>query len=473
MAWHLELMRNSGTNIRERIVWFLHSHLPVKISKALYSENLFYQNKLFRHYAYGDFKTMFRKLCADNAMLRFLDNNTNDKDNPNENFGREMLELYSIGRGEQIGEGNYTNYTEVDIKAATRILTGYETTDEGNDAYTNVDPDTLIPTGRFKSASVGGKEVANRHTPEGQTFSSAFGGQTISPSELSGGYATVAAAEDQMDQMIDMIFAQDATAEFITRKVYRFFVYYVIDDNIETNIIKPLAQIFKSSGYKLETLIRKLLSSEHFFDTDNAVTTDNISGAIIKSPIDLVMGVCRLFNVSFPTDASTLYNTVYKDGLIDGLIKQGISLYEPFEVAGYPAYFQVPNFNRNWITPYYIAYRYQFADLIFVGKNYQGKDLGIQLDILSWVKDTNNVADPSDAAALVSRLVELLFPFGIDADREDYFLTTIFLEGYPNAGYWTQAWNDYLNNPSVSGTVYNNLKRLLVKMMQSPEFQLI
>ena len=470
MAWHLELMRTSGTNIRERIVWFLHSHLPTKISKAVRAENLYYQNKLYRYYALGSFKTLFRKWCADNANLHFLDNDTNDKDSPNENFAREMMELYSIGRGEQKGDGDYTNYTEVDVKAATRVLTGYQTTDGD---FLTLDQDNMIPAGELKSASVGGKEVANRHDPSKKQFSYAFNNLIIEPDELSGGYATVAAAEGELDELINMLFDQDATAEFITRKIYRFFVYYIIDDTVETNIIKPLAQDFKSNNYDLPRLIKNLLSSQHFFDTDNGVTDDNISGAIIKSPVDLVMGVCRLFNVTFPADTMTLYSTVYKDGLIDGLIKQGVNLYEPFEVAGYPAYFQVPNYNRNWITPYYMAYRYQFADLIFVGKNYKGDDLGIQLDVLSWVKDTNNVSDPSDAEALVDRLIELMYPFPVDDARKNYFLTDVFLEGYANAGYWTQAWNDYLANPSASATVYNNLKRLLVKMMQSPEFQLI
>lgn len=468
IAWHLEQMRNSGTNIRERIVWFLHSHLPAKISKVKRSESLYYQNKLYRYYAFGSFKTLFRKVCVDNAMLRFLDNDTNDASDPNENFAREMMELYSIGRGKQVGDGNYTTYTETDVKAAARVLTGYET----DETYQTLDPDTGIPAGNMRSITVNGKLVANHHTTNPKQFSSSFQKKIIQPADVTGGYATVKAAEGELDEMINMIFDQNATAKFLTRKIYRFFIYYIIDDNSETNIITPLAQKFKDSGYMLPTLIRSLLSSQHFFDADNTDTSDDTKGAIIKSPIDLVLGICRMFNITFPTDSSTLYKTVYKQGLIDALIKEGINLYEPYDVAGYPAYFQVPNFNRNWITPYYMAYRYQFADLILNGKNHNGGDLGIQLDILNWVKDKTNVSDPSDAQALVSRLAELLYPFPLSSDRLNYFLTNIFLDGYANANYWTQAWKAYESDPSTSSTVLARLNTLLSKMMQSPEFQL-
>jgi uncharacterized protein (DUF1800 family) len=468
LAWQLENYRTGGTSVRERIVWFLHTHMPTSREKVIRSESIYYQNALYRYYAFDSFKTLFRKICIDNAMLVYLDNGLNDAASPNENFAREMFELYSIGRGPQIAEGNYTNYTESDIRAAARVLTGYQ----ADETYSNNDADTGIPIGRLITTGSGVNEIANRHDPGSKQFSAAFQNRIIAPSALVDGYASRQAAEAELDDLIDMIFDQDETARFITRKIYRHFVYYRIDDEIETNIIRPLATQFKSSGYSLPSLIRTLLSSIHFFDTDNADNADDTRGAIIKSPIDLIIGVCRLFDINFPAASSTLYKTVYQEGLIDAVYRQGLDLYKPFDVAGYDAYYQFPSFNRSWITPYNLAYRYQFADRIMSGTNHQGNPLGIQLDILSWVQDTANISDPSDASILVSRLIELLFPFTIKSDREAFFRDQVLLDGlYASA--WTDEWNSYLSDPGTFGaSVRSTLENLLRALMQSPEFQL-
>jgi uncharacterized protein (DUF1800 family) len=468
MGWHLEQMRKSNSSIKERIIWFLHTHLPIRRTLVLRSEYLYYQNALYRHYAFGSFKTLFRKLCVDNGMLIYLDNGSNRNLSPNENFAREMFELYSIGRGNQISQGNYTNYTEDDIKAATRILTGYEI----DETFTNLDSDTNLPTGNIIYETFGADKIANEHDPGTKLFSSSFQNKSITPANIVQDFATVNAAKAELDELINMIFNQVETARFITRKIYRFFVYYKIDDQIESQVIVPLAEIFRSNNFSLPELIKSLLSSQHFFDTDNAATADDNKGAIIKSPVEIILGTCRLFNVIFPADTSLLYQTVYQKGLLEEIYKQGLQFYEPFDVAGYDAYFQFPSYNRNWITPYYLAYRYKFVDLLINGVNETGDSLGIQLDILEWVKNPVNVSDPSSASGLVSRFAELMFPFQLPDERLTFFLTTIFLDGLYEAA-WTEEWNNYLNNPgSYESSVRSRLEILLRAMIQSPEYQL-
>jgi uncharacterized protein (DUF1800 family) len=469
MAWHLEQMRSGGTSIKERLVWFLHTHLPVRRSIVTRSEYLYYQDALFRHYAFGSFKTLFRKLVVDNAMLIFIDNATNDVDSPNENFAREMFELYSIGRGAQIAPGNYTNYTEDDIKAATRILTGWEVTDQ----FDHLDPDTGLPAGRLKTVLSGATEIANRHDKNTKQFSTAFQNRVIAPTELVDGYATTAAAEAELDELIHMIFDQDETARFIARKVYRFFVYYEITPEVESQIIENLATDFRNSNYNLETLVRNLLSSTHFFDTDNMQTEDNNRGAVIKSPLELVLGTCRLFEVDFPTNVGTLYQTVYQAGLLPILENQGIPFYEPYDVAGFEAYFQFPNYNRNWITPYSLAYRYQFSVQIMQGINAENYPLNIQFDFLDWVENSGYISDPSNAGTLVDELSELLFPFPLSNERKDFFILTILLDGlYPDT-YWTTRWGAYKSNPGPNeAEIRAMLENLFHGLIQSPEYQL-
>jgi uncharacterized protein (DUF1800 family) len=473
LGWFLEQMRTGKTSIKERIVWFLHTHMPTRITLLEHSEFMYYQNALYRYYAFGSFRTLFRKLIVDNAMLIYLDNGTNQYQSPNENFAREMFELYTIGRGQQIGEGNYTNYTEDDIKAATRVLTGYMKPDFEDDlTFTTIDPDTGLPTGRMHSTTSGADEIATEHDPETKVFSSAFQGHTITPSAKVQGMATVVAAKAELDDLVNMIFNQEATAKFLVRKLYRHFVYYKIDETIENDIITPLAQTFKNNNYSIPAVLRQLLGSEHFYNTDNSVTTDNTLGAIIKSPLEVTLGMNMLFDVEFPTNTSDLYKTVYTDGILPHILKQGLSLFEPYDVAGYDAYYQAPNYNRNWITPNYLAYRYQFAAQLITGKKSDDSDLRIKMDVLSWVDNTDNVSDASDPVALVQRLADLMFPFPISTERLDYFIDDILLDG--NGRYvWPGAWTDYKNGTSgAAQTVELQLQRLLTAMLQTPEFQL-
>ncbi len=201
-AWHIDVMRKAPLTLKERLTWFLHTHLPARWTEIKQSEAIYYQNCLYRHYAYGSFKELFKKICVDNAMLRYLDGYSNKKNSPNENFAREMFELYSIGRGEQVLEGDYTNYTEEDIKAATRVLTGWGL----DETYSYIDPDTGLPAGKMESqmAGDGTTELATEHDTDDKTFTDKFGSTVISSSEVEG-FSTVEAAYGELDEMIEEI----------------------------------------------------------------------------------------------------------------------------------------------------------------------------------------------------------------------------------------------------------------------------
>jgi uncharacterized protein (DUF1800 family) len=467
-SWHLEQMRKSGDNLRERITYFLHSHLPVAWTVVGSSEAIYYQNALYRFYAFGNFKKLFKKVCLDNAMLRYISGESNDKDSPNENFAREMFELYSIGRGVQIGDGNYTNYTEGDIKAACRILTGWRF----DDTFTNLDAETQIPAGKLETEFSQDQvpvEIATRHEPEPQTFSAAFQSQTIAPFELSGDLATKAAAIKEFDDLIEMIFAQQETARFIVRKLYRFFVYYKIETDIENEIIVPLANTFRTSGYELKPLLEQLFRSEHFYDIDNAVTSDDNVGAIIKSPLEIIIGSLRFFNVEMPASLSDLYNKSYIGGILGFISEQGLDFYEPIDVAGYPPYHQEPSFNRDWITPSNLAYRYHFS-FVLLGNMSEASDYGFKLDIVDWVKNSGYISDPSDAAALVQTLTKYLLAVELNEDRNNYFLNAVFLENLPLST-WQYEWSAYISSSDPT-VVRERLETLVSAIIQTPEYQL-
>ncbi|TFH19643.1 MAG: DUF1800 family protein, partial [Bacteroidia bacterium] len=474
-CWHMDVMRRAPLTLKERLTWFYHTHLPARWTRILSSEAIYYQNALFRHYAYGSFKELFKKICVDNAMLRYLDGYSNRFRSPNENFAREMLELYSIGKGTQVKEGDYTNYTEDDIREATRVLTGW-TIDE---TFSYLDEDTGLPTGKMRTSIVGegteAVEVAVEHDPEVKTFTDKFGGQSIQPAEIVGGYPTVESAYGELDAMIEMIFEQKETGRFIARKLYRFFVYHFITEEAEQDIIGPLAQILIDNNYSIVEALKALLASDHFFDNDDAVKENDNIGALIKSPVDVFCGLFRSFKMVFPdrnSDPASFYTNM--GFVVDRLVDQGLNFYEPFEVAGYPAYHQIPGYNRNWITTYALAYRYQTGDLLIEPPGAENP-LSIYLDVVEWVENSGDVSDPSNATEIMAVLSENLLAVSLTQERRDYFLYTVFLDFPENHGYalnlWTQEWNNYKGSGN-DAYVRSRLDLLISKLIQTPEFQL-
>ncbi|MCP4312641.1 MAG: DUF1800 domain-containing protein [Bacteroidetes bacterium] len=474
-CWHMDVMRQAPNTLKERITWFFHTHLPARWTEIKMSEAIYYQNALFRHYAYGSFKELFKKICVDNAMLRYLDGYSNRFRSPNENFAREMFELYGIGKGKQLEEGDYTNYTEDDIKEATRVLTGWMI----DETFSHLDAETGLPVGMIRSSTEGegaeAKEVAIEHDPGVKTFTEKFGGRSIQPAEIAGGYPTVESAYGELDEMIEMIFEQQETGRFIARKLYRFFVYHFITDEVEDDIIDPLAQVLIDNDYSIVEALKRLLSSQHFFDNDDLLKENDNIGALIKSPVDLACGLFRSFKMGFPdreTDPAEFYTNM--GFVIDRLVDQGLNFYEPFEVAGYPAYHQIPGYNRNWITTYALAHRYQAGDLLMEppgGEN----GLSIYLDVVEWVENSGDVTSPSDAAEIMLVLTENLLAVSLTQERSDYFLYTVFLD-YPEdqayaRGLWSQEWSTYQNSGNDE-TVRLLLERLISAMIQTPEFQL-
>ncbi len=455
--WWLEQMLGSGNSAIEKMTFFMHTHFTTKEDVVGSGQALCHQNELFRFYSLGNFRDLSQKICLDNAMMIFLDGHDNDRNNVNENFGRELLELYTIGKGPQIGPGDYTTYTEQDVKEAARVLSGYRDDPD----FLTLDIITNLPTSYVRND---GGTVANAHDAGVKTFSPAFQNTVIQPNALVGEDATVDATLDELDQLITMIFNQDETARHICRKLYRFFVYYEITPEIETDIIEPLAATFRNGNYELQPVLQQLFRSEHFYDADNAIADDDNHAAIIKSPLELITGTIRYFGVPLPATGTQEYLDSMQNGVLGPMVLQGLRLMEPFEVAGYAAYHQNPDFNRNWISHNNLARRYEYISQVLTSMD----DFGFQLDAVNYVE--NNITDPSDAQVIVQELVDDLLPEIITTERFDYFLNDILLDGLSMAN-WTTEWFTYQSSNDDSA-VRAQLENLFNALMQSPEYQL-
>ena len=483
---------------REKIVFFIHTVLTTIQSKVDDSRSLYFQNQLFRLFAFDktagpkvNFKELAKKVCVDNAMLKVLDGYLNVNGNPQENFARELHELYTIGRGldgikyPSTGQGDYFFYQEKDVQEAAKVLSGWEMSIESssviNSQFQNLDPDTLLPRGKVK----GGKTNASSHDNSTKTFSSRFANKQIKPDPLlaTGGNATEASALDEISQLIEQIYASPETARGICRKIYRFYVYHAIDQLLDDSIIAGMANTFTSNGFKLQPVLEELFQSQHFYDAAPGVNDDSFGG-IIKSPLDLVLGTVRLFDIQLP-DYITSANDFYAktDGLLRSLSSMGMNFYDPSDVAGYDAYHQYPIYHRSWISTNYLAERYKFINE-YVSEN-QPVVGALKIDPVNFVKTKFSPAIATNAKSLIIELAKYLLPLnenltyttgadanaGLTAARMNYFLTafikTPLIDTDPEAS-WTDRWTTG-RDPE---TVQNQLQGLFNAMMQSPEYQL-
>ncbi len=455
-AWWFDLMRTSTNSIVDKMAWFYHTHFTTISSRINRGTAIYYQIKLFRYYALGNFRELSKKICYDNAMLVHLDGRLNDVGRPNENFAREFFELYTIGKGDQVGPDDYSTFTEQDVIEASKVLSGYNT----DWTYSNLDLDTEVAMGILR----GSGDIATNHDASVKQFSSRFQDTIIQPNELQGDKATKDAALDELDQMVNMIYNQNATARHICRRLYRYFVYYDITDEIENDIIGPLAQTFMDNEYEIKPVLEQLFRSTHFFDNDNSTETDDNRGGIIKSPLEVIIGALRFFNIQLPEQSSDLqgfYNANFN--LLSKLNNQGLDFYEPFEVAGYQAYHQAPAFNRNWITANNLARRYQTSTDLLLGYKDENDQLLYQLDILAYCQ--NEGIDLNSPQAIVTFFVDYLLPEDITQERFDYFKSTLLVD--VDEENWVSTIID-----GEDFQVVFHLENLINAIIQSPEYQL-
>ncbi len=454
--WVNEALHDPGS--AHRMSFFLHQFLAVTPDSGS-SMEFFDYLMLLRWGCFGNFKLLVAKMVVDNCMLSYINNDQNYVNNPNENYAREFFELHTIGRGPAAGPGDYTNYTEDDIVQAARVLTGFNHSDR--DEYQ--DPDTLLPAGRGYPQS---------HDFQPKTFSARFGGATIqAPS------SDLAGMNAELQALIDMVFAQEETARNFCRRLYHFFIKRKIDDEAETDIIGPLAQTFITNNFEIKPVLEQLFQSEHFFDADDADATDESLGALIRSPLDLALQTLSFFDLPIPDpvgDNEGHYVTLYNDGIMGRLMDwAGMFMFYPPDVAGYPGYYQDPDFHRQFFNSATIVSRYKWPEMLLTGTHAWGpgadQELGTKLDFAAWLNTSGVISNPADPAVLVDELTRYLFPEVPDSDRLDYFLTTIFLNNLPAAD-WTYEWLNYTASGDDS-EVRIPLGRLFNAMLYAPEFQ--
>ncbi|MCS6823197.1 MAG: DUF1800 domain-containing protein [Cytophagaceae bacterium] len=473
---------------REKVTFFLHTFFTTIQEVVQSSRALYFQNVLFRKFAFDgtagplvSIKELTKKICIDNAMLQLLDGRLNVKGNPNENFARELFELYTIGKGLQ-GQipntgtpGDYFYFTEQDVKSAAKVLSGYDF----DRTFSTLDPQTNLPRGKIKT---GAGNLPNQHDNSIKTFSHRFGNAVVQPNPalMLGSQPTEASMLDEIDQLINIIFAQPETALHICRRIYRFYVYHDITPSIDTNIIQQMANSLTANNFKIEPVIRELLGSQHFFDSANASVDDDNFGAIIKSPLDLITGSLSFFEYNLPdylSDTNLFYAKT--SALCERMEEQGLRFLNPYDVAGYDAYHQFPLFNRHWISSNALTQRYKFIHEIMTIDNTMPE--AINIDLLQFIQQrfNNNALNPD---LLIRELVSYLFPMynegtEITTARLEYFKNQFFKlgMGLPQGplNFWQFSYSNASSSMTSATDARGMLQDLINAMLQSPEYQLM
>lgn len=431
-AWTVDQLLAPSLSAREKLTLFWHNHFAINgEDDPVY---LYHYIHTLRSNAWGNFKTLVQKITLDPTMLRFLNGNQNTRRGVNENYARELLELFTIGKGPQVGPGDYTHYTEDDVLAIARALTGWK--DEGH-FTTNVN---IHPRAVF---------IASSHDTGTKTLSHRFGQAVVTNQD-----------DNEYKAIIDIIFQQREVARFIIRKLYRWYVYYEISEETEATIIDPLAEILILTDFEIKPVLITLLTSKHFFDA-------RLIGPLIKNPLDFSWGLLKQCYIQLPATTVQKYNLL--STLNRTINLQQMEYFNPPEVAGWKAYYQEPFFYRIWINSTTLITRMNLTNRLAVeGISINGFRLWIQpLEVLK------HCSEPGQADLLIAELAYLFFPQPLEKEQLAS-LKEILLPGLPDY-VWTNDYYQYVDNPSntaVKNTLDKKLRQLFSTMLSMAEHYL-
>ena len=308
--WWIDHMLSTSTPFAERMTLFWHGHFTSDFRKVgLQTPYIYWQNLTWRDMALTDLRSMLMRVTSDPAMLRYLDLGTSTGQNPNENYARELLELFALGVG---------HYGEDDVRAAAKALAGWTEPRPTGTVDVTVDAkNSVVRKYPFYDKPATGTFVANR--------------------AYRGGQLTFLGKRDAYDtqKVVDRILAQPATAPYIARKVAQHFVSARVDDSF----VKRLGDRFRSSRYDVKTLMRDVLTSPEF-------VADQSYRALVKSPTEFMVHSLKALRAPQLSRLALL-----------SAPGMGQVLFDPPDVGGWPN-------NEAWISSNNVVTRVNFVTAV-------------------------------------------------------------------------------------------------------------
>ena len=435
---NVHLLKNQlrqKTSIHWKLCFFLHNLLPTSAEAGASAKAEWqYNNTIFKS-AFQSYKQTIIDISTDPNMLWYLNLQFSKVENPDENFAREIQELFTVGKGPN------ANYTESDVKAFAKIFVGWE-----SDFLSHEKPGEIKT--RFSWWN---------HDSSDKQLSSFYGNKLIRGRNRENG-------AEEFYELIDIIFENEELPLYICRRLYQFFLYPDIDDNAEKNIIIPMAKIFSESEFSLVEPLKLLFKSEHFFASENF-------NSMIKSPLEFVYGTLKFFGFQKEDYYTKLRNYdnngndydlpveikdeitrdyyFYKRFLYNVYIT-GCEFGTPPSVSGWPPYYQAPVYDLFWINSQTISNRANLANEfrwdIYIRDDTNNNSM-VKYEV-DYAEIISNFENPNDINSVVEQFLEHLFTVNVSQEQKDD-LTQIIL-GSINSSYYTELYNRYKQNPTFS-----------------------
>ena len=446
-AWLFRNMVQQSTSVHWRMVFFLHNLLAAGKGsvKMLYQHYMTLFNTSFESY-----KTTIYKITLDPTMLDYLNLQHSQKNKPDENYARELQELFTVGKGPE------SKFTEQDVGEMARLLVGWQFNNDSKNKMTG--PITNI----FN---------AWNHDTSDKQFSAFYGNRLIKGQNGQDG-------KKELDEAIDMLFSTNECALYLSRRLYQFFCYPMINDTVEKNVIVPMADLLRKNNYELKVPLRALLGSAHFYD-------NSFYNSMIKSPLEFMFGFYKEFDMNlFNNTTGGDIPKRFSDPLTANFYKFknlqwemsniGLNYTDPPSVSGWPAYYQEPVFDLFWINSDTIAKRSNIGNSIArwgagIGSGDTKGWINLQLDKIKFV---SSLKSPENIDLVIDETVERLMSAPISDKAKARIKASVLGGNAPS--YYTQLYQSHMSKQTeeTRSILSNRLENLFGALFQMGEIQL-
>lgn len=463
ISWINNSIYHQNTSIHWKLFVFLHNLTPSNDDMGGH-KFLFCYIKLLFNSVFNSYKDHIYNLTLDPSMLFYLNLQLSKKETPDENYAREIQELFTVGKRP------FAQFTEKDVREIARALVGWQH-DYGKIVFEEGHEPIVI----FNS---------HNHDTGDKHFSNFYNNTVIEGKAGDAG-------KEELQEVINMIFETEESCIYPCRRLYQFFVNPLVTDDIEENIIKPMAGIMRDNNFSLVEPLKILLNSEHFFDSQHFNT-------LLKSPLEFVFGVHKEFNLFngelsryikednkvyyysdgdrpdlFPNKfTNQLPLTYYYFGNMTWLTESmGMKLFSPPSVSGWPAYYQKPVYDLFWINSVTIKQRKNVTESATRWGVWLGEDVSMKLNLKAYLQSFKK---PNDLIQLLDEMEERLLGASIPEVAKKRLINSVLGNNSLDTSYWTRLVDDYFNDPSSENRNHLNwrFEQLLYQFFELNEIHL-
>ena len=462
-SWMYHSMYAQPTSICWKLFIFLFNLTPTldfhSIHKMIYS-----YIHLIYHGSFRNYRDFIYDLTLEPYMLEYLNLQLSQKETPDENYAREVQELFTVGKRP------FSKFTEEDVQQAARVLVGWRSKFWDENAMS----EGWEPVIEFQPWN---------HDTSDKQFSEFYGNKLILGREGEEG-------AEELGEFIDMIFETDEVAIYLSRRLFQFFVYPVLSDYIEENIIKPLAEVMRSNGYNLSETLKVLLKSEYFY-------SEELQNSMLKAPLDFTLAIYKEFDIengelwTYRQEEQRSYNSMFAEDVsffnpifFDEDFKryrlfrnigwninnQGMNIFYPPSVSGWPAYYQEPVYDFFWLNSVTIKAKKDFTEGISWVGVWIEDHVHIRTNFTNFLSGFNN---PESLDNFLEELTEKFLGGSIPEKAKERIINTVFGDQF-NRSYWSEAVLSYKENPNKEnyGAIYYRVTDFMRLIFQLNEIHL-